>query len=261
MISLRDINPKANQTNHLVLLHAFPFSSVMWDEAASIIKSHASQFSIILVDFPGFGSAPYLHQWTLKEAVIDLHSQLQSLGIEKAVIGGISMGGYAAFAYYSLFRDSVTGLILSNTKAAADSLDAKKNREEFALAVETDGYEAVYEKLLPKLVSDNAFENNSDLLLSLKNQIEGSETRSIAACSRTLALREDSSELLPIISCPTLVITSDADKIIPAKEMQELSTKIPGSIFKSLPEVGHLSVIEDPRTWSEFVVSFLNDIQ
>jgi len=258
MISLRSFYSTPLNKHSLVLIHAFPLTSNMWDEAAETVAKNAPSFNIILADMPGFGNAPVLKEWTLAAAMVDLHHQLHVQDMLEPVIGGLSMGGYAALAYYRLYPNEVKALILSNTKAAADSAEGKKGREEFAKDVEARGYDAVYERMLPKLVSDSAKKKNSDLLPKLKRWISSSSTEAIASCLRTLALRDDSTDLLPNISCPSLLVTGEDDGIIASEEMEEMASQIPRSKFISFIKGGHLTAVEDPEKWGSVVSSFLN---
>ncbi|MDP4220012.1 MAG: alpha/beta hydrolase [Bacteroidota bacterium] len=260
MITLRTFYSSPENKHTLVLLHAFPLSSAMWDSAAAVISTNAPAFNILLVDFPGFGNPEPEKQWTLGEAMVELHDQLNSTGIVDPVLGGLSMGGYAAFAYYRLYQNEVKALILSNTKADADTDEGKKGREEFALDAEARGAQAVYDRLLDKLVSASSKKNDPALVPKLKEWISSFTAKSFAMCLRALALRFDSSDLLPTISCPTLVITGDDDAIIPHEDMEAMAAKIKSAKFVSFTKSGHLTAVEYPEKWGVVVSSFLNVI-
>jgi len=258
MITLRKFYLAPANVHSLVLIHAFPLTSSMWKAAASVISEHAPSYNIILVDFPGFGNSPVLQSWTIAEGVVELRNTLHREGIVEPVIGGLSMGGYAALAYYRLYPNEVKALILSNTKASADDDKGKSGREEFAKDVEARGLEAVYEKNLPKLVSESSKKNNPDLMPTLKSWIADIQPSSIAAGSRALALRDESSDLLETISCPTLLITGEDDVLIKDELMQDMAAKIKGSKFISFMKSGHLTAVEYPEKWGSVVSSFLN---
>jgi 3-oxoadipate enol-lactonase len=261
MAELRTFYQSSSSDKTLVLIHAFPLSSEMWEETASEIGARSPDFSILLADLPGFGNAPEKKVWTLSEEMSELHSKLLSLGIRKPVIGGLSMGGYAAFAYYKLFPNEVRALVLSNTKPAADSPEAKKGRDEFAVDAEMRGAEAVYDRLLLKLVfSDSSKGKDPTLIPKLKKWIAQFSPTAIAAGLRALKAREDSSELLEKISCPTLVIVGVEDVIIPAEEMKTFSAKIHDARYVPMDRVGHLSAVESPEGWGEIVSAFLNEL-
>jgi len=260
MAELRTFYNPPSSDKTLVLIHAFPLSSEMWDEAASVIATRSPDFSIVLTDLPGFGNAPEKNGWTLSEEMRDLHAKLLEQNIRKPVIGGLSMGGYAAFAYYKLFPNEVRALVLSNTKASADSPEAKKGRDEFAADAEKRGAEAVYERMLPKLISDSSKEINPALVLKLKKWIAEFSPLAIATGLRALKVREDSTDLLEKISCPALIITGTDDAIIPPEEMKNFASKIPDARFIPMDRMGHLSAVESPEGWGEIVSAFLNEI-
>jgi 3-oxoadipate enol-lactonase len=258
MTTLRTFYSTPQNKHSLVLLHAFPFSSSMWESAAKVISEHTPSYNIIFVDLPGFGDAPFDKQWTIGESMVELHKKLNEQNVAEPVIGGLSMGGYAAFAYYRLYQNEVKALVLSNTKAAADTDKGKKGREEFAKDVEARGAEAVYDTLLPKLVSASSKKNDPDLIPRLKAWIAASTPKVIATGSRALALRMDSTDLLEIISCPTLLITGEEDALIKDEEMEAIAAKIKGSKFISFMKSGHLTAVEYPEKWGSVVSSFLN---
>ncbi|MEP7234963.1 MAG: alpha/beta hydrolase, partial [Ignavibacteriota bacterium] len=224
MISLRTYYTAPTNRHSLVLIHAFPLTGSMWLDAAKIISEHAPAYNIIIVDLPGFGDSPVEESWTVAAAMVELHNKLNADGIVEPIIAGLSMGGYAAMAYYRLYFNEVKALILSNTKAAADTPDAKNGREEFAQDVEARGYEAVYERMLEKLVSQTAKKKDPDLIGKLKEWISSSSPQAIASALRALALRDDSIDLLSAISCPTLLITGEDDALIPFEEMEAMSS-------------------------------------
>jgi 3-oxoadipate enol-lactonase len=260
MIALHTFYQSTINKKTLVLLHAFPLSSAMWERAARIIMDSAPEVSIICADFPGFGTAPVEQQWTLTEGMIDLDIKLIDQGITMPVIGGLSMGGYAVFAYYRLFPNKVKAIVLSNTKPDPDSQEAKMAREEYALDVEQRGVEAVYERQLDKLISGSSRLRNPSLIPTLKKWIESFSPEAIATCLRTLAVRDDSTDLLEKINCPTFVIAGEKDIIIPSQEMQSFSKKIPLSQYIQLSDVGHLSALENPEVWGKAVSEFLNGL-
>ncbi len=259
MITLRTFHSDPRNKHSLVLLHAFPLSSQMFESAAAIIKTNAPSYNIILIDLPGFGDAPYQKEWTLAEAMVELHDKLKGIGVLEPVIAGLSMGGYAAFAYYRLYFNQVKALILSNTKADADTDDAKKGRENYAKDLESRGIEAAYEKL-PTLVSDSSIKNDPNLIPKLKHWVASFRPAAIAAGSRALAQRHESRDLLETISCPTLLITGEDDALIKDEVMEAMAAKIKGAKFISFTKSGHLTAVEYPDKWGSIVSSFLNVI-
>ncbi|HYM20145.1 MAG TPA: alpha/beta hydrolase [Candidatus Kapabacteria bacterium] len=251
MVSLQYFGVK-NAEKHLVLIHAFPLSSVMYHNTVEALLSDLSDLQIILVDLPGFANAPYRAHWTLAEAMVDLNHQLNEQNIASAIIGGTSMGSYAAFAYYRQFPNEVNGLILSNTKAEADDEKAKVGREEFAQDVERRGHISVYERMLDKLISKNS---PSALKDRLKTMIATQDIHAIASALRAMALRNDSTDLLATITCQTLVISGSNDELIAPSLTKTITERVSGSTYYEILNAGHLTPFETPKEWAAIVAS------
>ncbi len=258
MVTLKRFGNTSSQ-QAFVLLHAFPLSSEMYRDVITIFESSLTSHQIILVDLPGFGGAPVLHNWTLAEAMSDLHSQLTDIGITASVLCGVSMGGYAALAYYKQFPKEVSALILSNTKAEADNEEGKTNREKLAKDVEVNGHQPIFEGMMLKLLGKSASAKNPTLINVVKSIIASQPPVSISEASRAMGKREDSTDLLQQITIPTLVIAGTEDELIPETVMSAMSKNIPNVVYAPMPEHGHLCVIEDPVAWSNLINNFLKN--
>lgn len=232
----------------------------MYEGAAAEIQKLNSSVAIHLADLPGFGAASYQEQWTFAEAMQALHDELHRSGITMPIIGGTSMGGYAVFAYYRLFPQHVRGLILSNTKASADSDEAKAAREAFALDIEKRGLHAVYEKLMDKMISVTSRRRTPQLMAKLHDWIAASEPPAFAAAQRAMAVRDDSTELLAQIDAPTLIVAGGDDTIIPLEESRNMR-EIRNSRLAIIPDTAHLPAVESPASWANEVVNFLTTLE
>lgn len=258
MVTLKTFGNTSSQ-KAFVLIHAFPLSSEMYRDVIAPFESSLTSHQIILVNLPGFGGTPELKNWTLTEAMADLHSQLIDIGITSSALCGVSMGGYAALAYYKQFPNEVSALILSNTKAEADNEEGKANREKLAKDVEAKGHEPIYTGMMLKLIGKSASAKNPTLVDTLKLMIVSQPPVAISEASRAMGRRQDSTDLLGHITIPTLVIAGTEDELIPEAIMKAMSEKIPDAIYSPMPKHGHLCVIEDPVTWSNLIVNFLNN--
>jgi pimeloyl-ACP methyl ester carboxylesterase len=187
----------------------------------------------------------------------DLAGLMDTLGIQQAVLCGLSMGGYVAFAFLRKYPQRVQGLILADTRPGADTDEAKANRENTALLALSQGTGAVADLLIPKLLSDYTRQHHPSVEQSVRQMISAATPQGIAAASRGMALRPDSSDLLPSISCPTLVVVGEQDVLTPPAVAHEYATRIPGSQFATIPNAGHLSTLEQPEAFLTVVRNFL----
>ncbi len=231
----------------------------MWNPAVAHLRTLSNSCTIELLDFPGFGSTPFVEGWSMKSFATMLAHKLDEAGIEDIMLGGCSMGGYAALAFYKQFPERVSALILSDTKAAADTEAAKEDREVFARDVELRGAIAVTERMLPKFLVGDSDLNPPSRKERLSSWIEQANPVALAQALRAMASREDTTTLLPSIDVPTLVIAGESDPIMPARVMNEMADEIFYSSFVLMQSTGHLAPFDQPKQWASHVANFLSD--
>lgn len=239
--------------NPVLLIHAFPLSRTMWNEQAELLAS--SGFRVILPDLPGFGeNNSVLTSFTdIAGQIIDL---LEFLGINRAVIGGLSMGGYVAFNLFHLSPEKFSGLILCDTTHRADTDEKRKSRFELISKIEKHGSAALIENLLPNLISDHTKENNPLLLSSLEETFSQVNLESAVNALRAMAERRDNSDIIGKIKVPTLLIFGESDKITNLESAREMNSLIPGSELKIIENAGHYSNLEQPSEFNDALLSF-----
>lgn len=246
----------------VIFLHAFPLNRRMWTgEVQALLTDQC--YRLIALDWRGFGeseitSSPVKPVLSSMEMFADdVAGLMDALGIGQAVLCGLSMGGYAAFAFAHKYPQRLSGLILADTKPAGDSAEAQANREQVAQLAESQGSEAVADLLLPRLLSDYTRQHHPEVEVRVRQIIGTATPLGIAAASRGMAARIDSSSLLNAISCPTLVIVGAEDVLTPQESTREYSAQIPGAQFVVLPHAGHLSNLEQPQAFIQVVRQFL----
>src|SRR5262249_26186723 len=165
---------------------------------------------------------------TMELFASDLAALMDSLGIDDAILCGLSMGGYAAFAFLRKYPRRVSGLILADTRPGADSAEARANRENVAILAETQGTGAIADLQVPRLISDYTRQHSPSVELRIRQMIDAATPQGIAAASRGMALRADSIDLLNTITCPALVLVGGHDVLTPPELAQDYAAKIPG---------------------------------
>src|SRR4029450_9593120 len=138
----------------VLFIHAFPLHSVMWKQQ---VAAFSARHRVIAPDLRGFGeTARGSGAASLDQHADDLAALLDPLGIDRATLAGLSMGGYISFALWRRHRERISALILADTRAGADSEEAKQGREKNAKLAEPQGSGAIADQMLPKLLSPNA---------------------------------------------------------------------------------------------------------
>ncbi|NJN68225.1 MAG: alpha/beta fold hydrolase [Chloroflexaceae bacterium] len=241
----------------VLLVHGFPLSGEVWQEQ---IEALHGTVQVIVPDLRGFGRSDVPDGPSRMETFADdLSRLLDTLHINQVVIGGVSMGGYITFAFLRHHHERVRGLIFANTRATPDTDEARTNRETTAQLVEAQGAGVIADTMLPKLLAPSEA-RSSDRHTFLRSLIERNSPRGIAAALRGMALRPDSSDLLPHIQVPTLIIAGDQDVMTPPAEMQHLHAAIPGSRLVELAGAGHVSNIDQPEGFNAALRDFLSRI-
>jgi 3-oxoadipate enol-lactonase len=235
----------------LVLIHAFPLDGRMWTDTAQALSSRCR---LIVPDMRGFGESDLGGDHpSIADMADDVAALLDSLGIERAAVGGLSMGGYVSLAFAARHPARLERLILADTRAAADSDVARAGRADALALVEKEGVAALVERQLAALLSPAASEALREQVRELgKQRREG-----VSSAIRALRDRPDRRAELSAIACPTLVIVGTEDKISPPAEMVEIASAIAGARLVEITDAGHLSNLEKPNDFAAAVANFI----
>lgn len=239
----------------LLFLHAFPLELSMWEPQAAAL---ASGQRVIRFDARGFGgSEDGPGPLTMETIADDAAALLTALQVERAVLVGCSMGGYAAFAFARRHPSRLAALALLDTRAGADSEEARRNRAALAERVLAEGAGAAVEAFLPRLLGLTSQREQPELVARVRQQIQKARPRAIAAALGGLAARADSTPALAALEVPTLVVVGEEDVITPPAEAAEMAGHIPGARLVTIPRAGHLAGLENAEAVNEALAGFL----
>ncbi len=238
----------------VVLLHAFPFSRQMWQPQVEGLRGDCR---LILPDLRGFGTS----ESTAAVESLDTYAQdvaalLDHLGVDRAVVGGLSMGGYITLAFARLFPQRLLGAVLADTRAGADTEEGRAAREATAVLAETRGAAPVAEQMLPKLIN-HGDPSRSEVTSRMLALMRAAPPAGIAAASRAMAGRPDSFDVLRRLACSVLVLVGTEDRVTPPEEARKMVAAAPHSRLVEIPGAGHLSNLEQPDRFNEALRSFL----
>jgi pimeloyl-ACP methyl ester carboxylesterase len=244
----------------VVLLHGFPFDRAMWGPQLGPLS--AAGFRVLAPDFPGFGgSAAGPEPFSIDRAADFVAAFLDGLRLDRAVVGGLSMGGYVALAVARRHPGRVSALILADTRAAPDDEAGRAGRDEAIAAVEKDGPAKLGESMLPKMVSDHTRATNPAAVDLARTLITRQTAAAAVAGLRALRDRPDAAPGLEAVAVPTLVLVGEHDAITPPLNAARLSGSIRGAELLHIPGAGHLSNLENPDEFNRAVVAFLRNVK
>jgi pimeloyl-ACP methyl ester carboxylesterase len=240
----------------LVLLHAFPLDGRMW---APQVEALAGTYQVIVPDLRGFGAA---RDQAVEDAGMDLLADdllrlLDERGLDRVVLGGLSLGGYVALAFLRHHADRVSGLVLLDTKATADGDQAREDRLKMAERVLAEGNDFVPEVMLPKLLGETTREHRPEVVSRVAALIREQTSQAIAGAQRGMAARAATTDVLASVKVPTLVVTGEEDAVTGPEVGRDLAAGIPGARFLLVEEAGHLVNLEQPEIVNEALLDFL----
>lgn len=242
---------------HVVLLHAFPLNGSLWRPQ---VDRAPTGWCFVTPDLPGFGASILPPGRTMEAMAREVLNVLDERGIQHAVIGGLSMGGYVTLALYRLASERFSGMVLADTRATADSDVQKDGRRTMIDLVRQRGPGAVADDMLPKLLGETSRRERPELAGQVRGMIESNSRDAIAGALEAMMSRPDSRPLLPQIAVPTLVIAGDEDVLTPPADAEALHAGIRGSRLVRLERAGHLSNIESPQAFSNALNAFLGEL-
>jgi 3-oxoadipate enol-lactonase len=243
----------------LLLIHGFPLDCRMWDAQ---LAGLAGQARVIAPDLRGFGrsAAALSGSLTMDQHADDLAALLDHLSIGRAVVAGLSMGGYIAFAFWRRHRARVQALVLADTRAEADSPPAQANRDASAAKVRAAGVAAIAGDMLPRLLAP-ASVANPRLAERMRTMMADQPAETIIAALGGLRDRPDSRPTLPAITVPTLVLVGAHDALTPPADAVTMAAAIPDARLVIIPAAGHMSPLENPRAVNAVLRDFLRAIE
>lgn len=245
----------------VIFLHAFPLNRNMWQGELTALLGE-ERYRLVALDWRGFGESDIVGEISTMEMFAgDVAGLMDALGMQDAVLCGLSMGGYAAFAFLRNYPQRVRGLILADTRPGDDTAEAKANRENVARIAETQGTGVIADMQVPRLLSNYTRQQYPEVEARVRQLIHAATPQGIAAASRGMAQRADSTGVLATITCPTLVIVGEEDELTPPQVAREYAAQIPGAQFASIGLAGHLSNLEQPEAFLQIVSGFLRTLE
>ena len=238
----------------VVLLHAFPLTADMWRPQ---LEQVPDGWRFIAPDLPGFGSARSTPARTVDEMASGVLALLDALEIERAAVGGLSMGGYVTFALLRRERERFNALFLADTRDSPDTQEGRDARNRMLETVRAAGVDAVADEMLPKLLAPSSRRERPELETQVRGLIRANSPAAIAGAVEAIRDRPDSTTTVASIAVPTLILCGEEDTLTPPAEARSMQSRIDRSIVVMLPGAGHLSSLEAPEQFSTALNDFL----
>jgi pimeloyl-ACP methyl ester carboxylesterase len=258
-VNINNINLAFDDTGSgrpVILLHGYPFNRTLWGSQIAALKNN---FRVITPDLRGFGESEAAEPATMALMAQDVAALMDALDIPKAIIGGLSMGGYVLLSFYKQFTNRVEALVLADTRPQADTEEGKQNRVKQREQILRDGMGLTADTMLPKLLTPETVSTRPDIVNHVRNMIMNTKPAGAAAALMGMATREDQTELLQQIGVPTLIVVGREDPITPVQDSQLMHERVQGSRLIILEDAAHVSNLEQTESFNGVLKSFLRN--
>ncbi len=230
----------------ILLTHAYAATLQMWEPQFAALRD----YRVIAWDMRGHGgtdSPPRQEDYSEKRTVEDMAGLLRHLGIERAVVGGLSLGGYISLEFQLAHPEMVRALILCNTGPGYRKDDARAGWNDFSI-----GYAKRFEER-----GLDGFGRGIEIDATKRYQ---RSAQGLAFAGRGILTQRDAKvmEHLGEIDVPTLIVLGDADERYKAGG-EYMASKIPGARKVVIEGAGHAVNLYQPAAFNEAVLAFLRD--
>jgi YbgC/YbaW family acyl-CoA thioester hydrolase len=239
----------------VLFVHGYPLDRTIWREQIEALEGYRR----IAPDLRGMGQsdAPDLG-YAMSTYAADLAALLDALAVDDVVLCGLSMGGYVSFEFLRRWRHRVRGLVLMDTRAEADGMEARRARDAAAAAARESGAGAIAEAMLPKLLGPGTTERAPAIVERVRRMVAATPVAGIVGALAAMRDRHDSTDLLPTLDgLPVLVVVGEEDVLTPPDAARRMTGAIPQARLVLVPGAGHLPPVERPSETTAALLDFL----
>ncbi len=255
-----DAGPGDGRTT-LVLLHAFPLDSTLFDR---VLPGLVARLRVLRVDLPGLGRSA--DQAVGEPSVAAMAGAvlrvLDHAGVDRAAVHGTSTGGYVALALAELAPERVTALLLSSTTPWVGEPDLPADRLQVAGALERRGDTEPVADSVRGGLGDTAQAEQPDLVALVAGLVAAADPRGVAWAARALAARSDTTAVLARFAGPVLLLYGEEDTEVPGGTVEAMAALRPDPLVtrvEVLPRTGHLLVLERPDQAAQALLAVLDE--
>lgn len=243
----------------IIFIHGFPFDKSSWQpQMAFLKKTHR----VIAYDIRGFGaSITNDEQESMDLFSNDLVKFMDALAIKKAIVCGLSMGGYILLNAVHRFPDRFEAIILSDTQCIADTEAIKEKRSQSIVQIKAEGLDKFADGFIKNVFCQHSLDNKKVLVEVIRNIILKTPQRTVVGTLAALAQRSEMCASLNGIAVPTLIICGKEDVVTPPIQAEFLYSKILNSRLQIVENAGHLSNLEQPDEFNKILVDFISSIE
>ena len=242
----------------ILFIHGFPFNKSMWKLQEEELKDN---YRVISYDIRGHGNSGAGNEdFSIDLFANDLIGLMDALKIDKAILCGLSMGGYIALNAMGKYHERFDALVLSDSQCIADTSEVKEKRMREIESIKHIGVEKYAEESIKKFFSPESFLTKGKEIADVREMILKTSEQSLCNTLLALSLRKETCQILPEIKVPVLIMVGNEDKITPPAAARFMHEKIEGSFLKIIDHAGHLSNLENPGEFNVQLKKFVASV-
>jgi 3-oxoadipate enol-lactonase len=242
----------------IIFVHGFPFDKSSWQPQIDFLRKTNR---VIAYDIRGFGKSTAGHdKISIRLFADDLIKFMDALAIKKAIVCGLSMGGYILLNVVHQHPEKFKAIILSDTQCIADPVEAKDKRMQTVTKIKTDGLQEFADGFVKNIFCQQSKDNKKELVESIRNTILNTPPQTITDTLMALAQRTETCSVLQQITLPVLLLCGSEDKITPVVQAEFMHRNISNSSLQIISNAGHMANIEQPEVFNKYIIEFIANL-
>lgn len=242
----------------LIFIHGFPFDKSSWQPQMTFFKQ---THRVIAYDIRGFGaSTAGIEKASIALFADDLVQFMDRRQIDKAIVCGLSMGGYILLNAVQRYPNRFDAIILADTQCIADSEELRAKRKQTILELGDGGIETFADGFIKNVFTPESLNNKKELVKSIKETILSTPLETLTGTLSALAERSEMCTSLKEIYVPTLILCGREDKVTPVAQSEILHSEIENSTLHIIENAAHLSNLEQPIEFNKHITGFMSSL-
>jgi pimeloyl-ACP methyl ester carboxylesterase len=243
----------------VLLIHGFPLNRQMWQP--QLLPLAEGSFRVIAPDLRGFGASQVpADGYSMDGFADDIIALMDALQIERAVVGGMSMGGYILMNLLERYPQRVRAACFIATKSSADDEEGRARRTAMAADAERLGANPLIKIFAELLFAPNSMHERPELIARVTAWMRDTDPKALAGGLLAMRDRKDYTPLLPGFRHPSLVIAGALDRAASPNAVELLTKGLPDCRTRVIERAGHMVNMEQPEQFNSALVEFLKQL-
>ncbi|MEV3860967.1 alpha/beta fold hydrolase [Streptomyces sp. NPDC050095] len=240
----------------VVLVHGHPFNRTLWRPQAEALAG--AGYRVLTPDLRGYGESEVTPgRVLLARFADDVAALLDHVGVERAVVGGVSMGGQIAMEFHLRHPGRTRALVLSDTSAPAETAEGRAFRNGLADRLLAEGMGGYADEVIDKMLAAYNVTAMPQVAEQVLGMMRATDPRGAAAALRGRAERPDYRDSLAAARVPALVVVGADDVYTPVAEAESIAALVPDATLCVIEKAGHLPGAEQPERFNAALLAFL----